>query len=179
MKPAITLIDWCVIAHDNSRFHGFHDAPDDGKPSRIPERQALLHSEVTELFESFRKDPNAPCGKEGLALSAAAEELADIVIRLFDFIGEFKIDPIGVFAHATFASTRASCILDDGYSLGEEICIMHDTIALLRRFPSDAAARLFMQCVHFAKRYHYDLELAVSEKHRYNINRPHMHGKRF
>ena len=180
MNEPRTLVEWCHVAWQNSKDHGFHDVPNDGTPERMPERMALLHCEVSELFEAFRKNPHAPCDKPGLQLSAAAEELADIVIRLFDYVVEFRISPEGVFETSTFATChRQATYAGPEISLGQEICTMHKTIDLLGTYPYDSAARLFMQCVHFAKRHSFDLELAVQTKHAYNVHRPHMHGTRF
>lgn len=48
-------------------------------PYKIPAILSLIHSEVSEALESFRKDD-----KENFK-----EELADIVIRVFDCVGGF------------------------------------------------------------------------------------------
>ena len=73
------LSEWQKAAWQVSKDHGWHDVPGDGTIARVPERIALLHSEVSELLEAYRKNPLAPCDK-GIALSCAAEELADIAI---------------------------------------------------------------------------------------------------
>jgi NTP pyrophosphatase (non-canonical NTP hydrolase) len=171
-----TLVQWCRVAYENSKAHGFHDDPLDGTPERMPIRIALLHSEVTELFEAFRKDPNAPTDKPGVQLSAAAEELADIVIRLFDFIMEFGIDPEEVFSTAKFSNTR---YLTTDLSLGEKICNLHRAVDRIGIGAVTACKQLYAQCASFAVHHHYDLELAVQRKHAYNVTRPHMHGKKF
>jgi NTP pyrophosphatase (non-canonical NTP hydrolase) len=51
----------------------------------VPEKFALLHSEVSEAYEAFRRDNFD--GKDGVR-----EELADIAIRLFHLSAIFKID---------------------------------------------------------------------------------------
>lgn len=48
----------------------------------IPELLCLVHSEVSEALEAYRK-----ADSEGFA-----EELADILIRIFDMAGKFGID---------------------------------------------------------------------------------------
>lgn len=51
----------------------------------LPEKFALLHSEVSEAYEAFRRDNFD--GKDGVS-----EELADIAIRLFHLSAIFKVD---------------------------------------------------------------------------------------
>lgn len=51
----------------------------------LPEKFALLHSEVSEAYEAFRRDNFD--GKDGVR-----EELADIAIRLFHLSAIFKVD---------------------------------------------------------------------------------------
>ncbi len=53
---------------------------------------ALIHTEVSELVEGYRHG-NPMCDKPGLeGMSNAAEELADIVIRVCDFADEHGIN---------------------------------------------------------------------------------------
>jgi NTP pyrophosphatase (non-canonical NTP hydrolase) len=61
---------------------GFGTKPED---INTMEKIALIHSEVSEVMEAYRhKNMN---GKDGMA-----EELADIVIRVFHLAGIYKID---------------------------------------------------------------------------------------
>lgn len=69
-----TLLDLQKIVHADAVAHGF-------TKQTVPEMCALLHSEVSELFEAFRQGTlNSPCDKTS-NLTNAEEELADIVIR--------------------------------------------------------------------------------------------------
>lgn len=53
---------------------------------------ALIHSEVSELFEAFRKDKlYSPCDKDP-SMSNFEEEAADIFIRLADMCEWYEID---------------------------------------------------------------------------------------
>lgn len=90
LKALMKGIDEVNIAN------GWHD-----KPVSIPEHVALLHSEVSELFEAYRKGAlTHPCDKaekmKGLGmepLSNIEEEVADILIRALDLCSRNGLDP--------------------------------------------------------------------------------------
>lgn len=64
-------------AHKNAIDHGFWESVN------LPEKIALMHSELSEALEVLRK---------GGQKAELAEELADTVIRIFDFCGFLNID---------------------------------------------------------------------------------------
>ena len=88
----LNLNEWRNRCHDNSKAHGWWD----GTNHNIPEKLALIHSEVSEALEAYRVsldlgdlasyplDGNKPIG--------FASELADILIRVFDLAGYLGID---------------------------------------------------------------------------------------
>lgn len=72
------------------------------EPRNPLELCSLIHTEVSELVEAFRHH-NPPCEKVGLEhISAAEEEVADIVIRLADFCDEHGLR----FGYATVEKMR-------------------------------------------------------------------------
>lgn len=75
------LVDLC---HGLSREAGWHD-----NPREVGTMLALVHSEVSEALEGFRKDLN----DDHLTNRKMAEvELADAVIRIFDLAGAKGFD---------------------------------------------------------------------------------------
>lgn len=76
-----------------------------GEPANVnvPEKMALIHSEVSEALEGYRKD----LMDDKLPHRKAVEvELADTVIRIFDLAGYLKIDLAGAMAEKILFNQR-------------------------------------------------------------------------
>jgi NTP pyrophosphatase (non-canonical NTP hydrolase) len=83
------LSNFCQEAYDNSKAHGFWEGPEN---DNVPTKIALMHSELSELLEAYRKS-NPPCDKKtSEPLTSMEEEVADLFIRLADFCGRYAID---------------------------------------------------------------------------------------
>ena len=76
-------------AHENSVKHGFWETE-----KNFGEVIALMHCELSEAFEEYRKGKgiNESYYEEGKKLCGIPSELADVVIRIFDFCGGNDID---------------------------------------------------------------------------------------
>ena len=72
-----TISNWCSDIHLNARNHGWWETE-----RNIPELLCLVHSEVSEALEAYRNSDD----------KNFCEELADIVIRVFDMAEGYGID---------------------------------------------------------------------------------------
>ena len=75
------LITSPAAIHQNAVDHGWWE-----DSREIPELLCLIHSEVSEALEAYRRQ--IPEGQKG----CLSEELADVIIRIFDLCGRHKID---------------------------------------------------------------------------------------
>lgn len=83
------MIRICTSAAEE---RGWHD-----KPITFSDAIALLHSEISEAYEEYRKnkDYNEVYISEGGKPEGISIEFADLAIRLFHYCGYFNIDLVG------------------------------------------------------------------------------------
>lgn len=109
MTTPVTIPEMIAEAYDNAKAHGWW--PDGEKPN-FGEKIALMHTELSEAFEEWRngvpldevyatiKDGTTgqmyrstdPVFMQGEKPEGVPIELADVIIRIFDLCGHFKID---------------------------------------------------------------------------------------
>lgn len=98
--PHLTLVKVQEDSFENSKAHGFWDKPD--TIDTVPAKLALIHAEVSEALEEFRKGnmelyyEEFGGGFDAHILSKKPEgfgiELADVVIRVADLASHLGID---------------------------------------------------------------------------------------
>ena len=92
--PLNTINQLCIDAFETATSKGWHD-----QPRSFGEFIALVHAEVSESLESDRRNE----GKERVA-----EELADVLIRIFDGAIEFNLDiETAVLTKMAYNKTRS------------------------------------------------------------------------
>ena len=77
-----------TVVHANAVAHGFWGDEDD--IHNIPEKLALIHSEISEALEAYRS--HSPKDKHVPQHDNFSVELADAVIRIFDLAAYMNID---------------------------------------------------------------------------------------
>ncbi len=89
MKSNMNLTELSNHFHKISRDAGWWSLGDENNPNIIATKFALIHSEVSEAFEGYRRamvDAHLP---NRLSVEV---ELADVLIRIFDLAGAIGLD---------------------------------------------------------------------------------------
>ncbi|PWV90230.1 hypothetical protein DFQ01_1446 [Paenibacillus cellulosilyticus] len=92
-----TISDLVKAAHQTAVDKGWYE-----EPISFGDSIALIHSELSEALEEYRNGHGIKeVYTEGVKPCGVPVELADVVIRVFDICGHFKIDLENVIAMKT------------------------------------------------------------------------------
>ena len=174
-------------AHQTAMKHGWHDEKESKEHFLM-----LIITEIAELIQADRKNIHSRwelfCNRlivdvkdpderfkewfKTYIKQSFEDELADICIRVFDFIGEFNIrieqlDKIQTEINPDF----------DKMSLTEQCFMVVGAITECDSMPINCK-NILLLAEHWAKRYGIDLEWHIKQKMRYNKLREWRHGNK-
>ena len=163
----LNLHEFMKETRENSKLKGFHDKRTQSEKTRLA-MQALTGSEIGEATDAVRDgDLKLRFNDEGKPLGLPSE-IADIVIRELDYVGQFN---------RTFDEPD-----HDGkpHSLYEAPLDAEQMLAWLGLIQADMVIQdhtmMLQHCYDFAKQAGFDLDNVLMLKHQYNCTRPIMHG---
>lgn len=181
----MTMIDLQKHVHAVAKSKGWWDEPRRSFEDAI----CLIHSEVSEALESYRKKEDAHWSKDGKP-EGYGIEIADVLIRIMDTCeseGWSLAEEVGkdLVLPVSSPNTRWRQIQE---AAQEEVEIssftnglnrIHSALANVSK-PSpvakEALAAAAVLCFAFAQFANFDLEAMTKIKIAYNETRPHLHG---
>lgn len=157
---------------------------------------ANFHGEASELWEAARAGTlREPCDKAdkmrayGIEpLTCVAEEVADMVIRVFDIGSVFEVDIDAAFDSDMVDRFVAELDLSTGTTIHDVASFVSAYHGVASQIYSDAVARLSCSrmplrvgmmlriAMHIGETFDVDVQKAVMAKHEFNKTRPFRHG---
>lgn len=171
-------------AHQTATDHGFHDEPRQNEYWLM-----LIITEICEVVDADRRSGSFDGMEDFLERTnvhpdfaerynvyikgTVAEELADICIRVFDFMGEAGIKP----------STLSKIYMEPGPEF-DELPLMvqcYNVIGAIIECDSQPinCKNILLMAEYWARKYNIDLEWHIRAKMEYNKLRPIYNGKRY
>lgn len=157
--------------HTNAVNKGWWDEHRSWKETRI-----LIASEIAELLEAFRNNEQDKNCDKPIKLTYLEEELADIIIRVLDYIPTLivyeKYTPPIVYTGTI--TNNAAINLD---TLMANLYSHHETDD--KYYFAQKLTYFIGHVVSIANHYNINIWEAIKIKHEYNKTREYKHGKKF
>jgi len=167
--------------------HGFHDEDKSAEHWLM-----LVISEIGEMVEADRKNrranrerfekdyekyPNLVVeGFERYIKDSTSDELADVVIRLFDFCGTIGYHPVVADSCDLFRDAHGTkTVCEQCFYMSMSVMRIIDRGVV---FPDNISVTLSF-CFDFAEYHGIDLDWHIEKKIEYNESRPKLHGKKY
>ena len=200
ISKVININKLVKLAHENAKNKGFHD-----KPMSNLRKIILIITEICEGYEHFRCNDRAKIKEftkwyesnpsyfnqffESTIKNTLEEELADVFIRLLDFIGslgweindiEFPLNGVKAENEEYFDKKIFQMILDITSIVIKHPKNMNFNDSLKpTKLVKGTFTEMFLSLIKLARYFKFDLIQVVEWKMKYNESRPHLHGKEF
>lgn len=158
-------------SHKQACDKGFYENP---QPRAM--RIALIGEELYEMLGAYRKGKVNPDFNDVEAMKQSFEvEIADKVIRIYDFMG---------FEGIPYREMKPT--LKFTMELGNDILLLNKALLKIKKsfghigqYQDLTVNKLLALVLAFAQLYNVDIEKYIVWKLDYNLNREYMHGKKF
>lgn len=147
------------------------------KPLTFDMAMALIISEIAEALEAYRKGRVNPDWNDTQAVKDSFEvEIADAIIRIYDWCGGIKIFPdLDVPAHYLYDGNEGKNFM----ILFEAINYTWDVVSNDSNKSNYCFGYLLNTLLSYCKFKKIEIEKYVKWKLDYNLNREYLHGKKF
>lgn len=163
--------EWVAKCHELAFYKGWWD-----EKTTVPAKIALFHSELSEALEDYRNGNMTidyePPSENGTSKPIGYPiELADAIIRIFDFAGYHNIEIEDVMLPGNFP-----------FHVPEQIAHVHYLISQLmvkywKAMPYGVSLGVIYKClVTMIEESQNSTEDTIAIKHKYNMTRPFRHG---
>lgn len=161
--------------HDNAVAHGWWDTNRD-----MDEVLFLIECELAEAVEAYRRDKLFEQCDKDIGLDNLAEELADVLIRLFDWCGQMGVTVIPVDEGMPGELPKVDSFVGYCRKIAKAVNLLPSNQELnegcVRWSQLQVRAIVAMVKELSDRKSVYDIWYAVRQKHAYNVTRPYRHG---
>lgn len=161
--------------HQNAVEKGWWD-----KERSLAETLTLLHSEASEAVEDYRngKGYNVVWYEDGVKPCGIPTELADILIRIFDFCGRYDLGERLEDEVIRLKGHIMAMGINPDKTFMENMAVLHWLISSAGGFVPNAVGLAYVvRAVYLiAEIYEISVDKTVNIKAQYNATRPYRHG---